>query len=103
MKTAARIKSDPARYLYRERHMAFWFVGLGGFLSVLGLLDSFVGLGLSVALLIRMTVSQPPGIAITDPTKIIRALDIFVLLVNFNLLFAHFIGFQYLVAPLAVK
>jgi cytochrome b561 len=118
MKTAARIRSVPARYLSRERHMAFWFVGLGGFLSVLGLLDSFVGLGLSVALLIGKTVSQPPGIAITDPTKIIRALDIFVLLVNFNLLFAHFIGFgvaawlsisslqarhQYLLAPLAVK
>ncbi len=36
---------------------------------------------------------QPPGIAIVDPQKIIRALDIFILLVNFNLLFAHFIGF----------
>jgi cytochrome b561 len=117
-KTAARIRNNPARYLSGERHMAFWFVGLGGLLSVLGLLDAFVGLGLSAALLVGKTVSQPPGIAITDPTKIIRALDIFVLLVNFDLLFAHFIGFgvaawlsisslkarhQYLVAPLATK
>jgi len=54
---------------------------------------SFIGVGLSVALLIGKTVSQPPGIAITDPNKIIRALDVFVLLVNFNLLFAHFVGF----------
>jgi cytochrome b561 len=115
-KTAARIKNDPARYLSSERQTAFWFIGLGVFLSLLGLLASFAGLGLSVALLIGKTMSQPPGIAITDPTKIIRALDIFVLLVNFNLLFAHFIGFgvaawlrisslrarhQYLVAPLA--
>jgi len=55
-------------------------------------LVSFVGVGLSVALMIGKTVSQPPGIAITDPNKIVRALDVFVLLVNINLLFGHFIG-----------
>ncbi len=118
MKTAARIRKEPPRYLSREHRWSFWFVIVGGFFSVLGLLDSFGGLGLSVALLVGKTMSQPPGIAITDPTKIIRALDIFVLLVNFSLLFAHFIGFgaaawlrinslqarhQYLVTPLAMK
>jgi cytochrome b561 len=118
MRTARRIRNDPARYLSRDRRFTFWFVVVGGLLSVLGLLDSFGGVGLSVALLIGKTMSQPPGIAITDPTKIIRALDIFVLLVNFNLLFAHFVGFgvaawlrisslqarhHYLVAPVAAK
>ena len=117
MKTARRIRNDPARYLSRAHRSAFWFI-VGVLLSVLGLLDSFVGVGLSVALLVGKTMSQPPGIAITDPTKIIRALDIFVLLVNFSLLFAHFVGFgvaawlrisslqarhQYLLAPFAVK
>ncbi len=43
-------------------------------------------------MLIGKTVSQPPGIAITDPNKIVRALDVFVLLVNINLLFGHFTG-----------
>jgi len=118
MKTARRIRSDPARFLSREYRWTFWFVVVGGLLSVLGLLDSFGGVGLSVGLLIGKTMSQPPGIAITDPSKIIRALDIFVLLVNFNLLFAHFVGFgvaawlrisslqarhQFLVAPLTIK
>lgn len=93
MKTAGRISRNPERYLPHDRRMAFWFVGIGGFTSILGLLISFAGVGLSVALLIGKTVSQPPGIAITDPHKIIRALDVFILLVNFNLLFAHFIGF----------
>ncbi|BDV37316.1 DUF3611 family protein [Methylocystis bryophila] len=93
MKTAGGIRKDPAGYLSRDHRWTFWFVIVGAVLSVLGLLDSFGGLGLSVALLIGKTMSQPPGIAITDPTKIIRALDIFVLLVNFSLLFAHFIGF----------
>ncbi len=118
MKTAGRIRKDPARFLSRAHGSAFWFVIVGALFSVLGLLDSFVGVGLSVALLVGKTMSQPPGIAITDPTKIIRALDIFVLLVNFSLLFAHFVGFgvaawlrisslqarhQYLLAPFAVK
>jgi len=92
MKTARRITVSPERYLGPARRAAFWFVGLGGFASVIGALTSFVGVGLSVALLIGKIMSQPPGIVITDPRKIVRALDIFILLVNFNLLFAHFIG-----------
>lgn len=93
LKTARRILDRPERYLGHERRAAFWFVGVGAAVSIVGALIAFAGVGLSVALLIGKTVSQPPGIAITDPTKIIRALDVFVLLVNFNLLFAHFIGF----------
>lgn len=92
MNAADRIHKDPERYLAHQRRMAFWFVGAGGFVDLLGALISFVGVGLSVALLIGKTVSQPPGIAITDPNKIIRALDVFVLLVNFSLLFAHCVG-----------
>lgn len=93
MRAARRLKTDPSRYLGYDRRGSFWFVTLGGVVSGLGALISFMGVGLSVALLIGKTVSQPPGIAITDPNKIIRALDVFVLLVNFSLLFAHFIGF----------
>ncbi len=93
MRAARRLKMNPSRYLGYGRRGSFWFVTLGVVISGLGALISFVGVGLSVALLIGKTVSQPPGIAITDPNKIIRALDVFVLLVNFSLLFAHFIGF----------
>lgn len=89
---AAHIRVHPERYLAFDRRLTFWFVGAGGFLNILGALISFVGVGLSVALLIGKTVSQPPGIAITNPDKIVRALDIFVLLVNFSLFFAHCVG-----------
>ncbi|WBK00931.1 DUF3611 family protein [Methylocystis parvus] len=92
MSAAIRIRMHPEGYLAHQRRMAFWFVGAGGLVDLLGALVSFVGVGLSVALLVGKTVSQPPGIAITDPNKIIRALDVFVLLVNFNLLFAHCVG-----------
>jgi cytochrome b561 len=92
MSAAKRIRIQPEHYLAYQKRLAFWFVGAGGFVNILGVLISFVGVGLSVALLIGKTVSQPPGIAITDPNKIIRALDVFVLLVNFSLLFAHCVG-----------
>jgi cytochrome b561 len=87
------IRSTPERYLGAgRRRNPFWFLAPSALVSMVGILASFVGIGLSVALLIGKTVSQPPGIAITDPQKIIRALDVFLLLTNFNLLFAHFIG-----------
>lgn len=79
-------------YLSGARMTAFWFLTAGLLIGLAGTVISFVGVSLSISLLIAKTVSQPPGIAITDPNKIIRALDIFVLLVNFILLLAHFIG-----------
>jgi len=89
---AARRVGASADYLDAERMTAFWFISAGVLVGLAGVIVSFVGVSLSISLLIAKTVSQPPGIAITDPNKIIRALDVFVLLVNFILLLAHFIG-----------
>ena len=91
-RAARKIVSTPNTYIDPERKMSFWILGLGIIVGSLGLLTSLAGVGASISLLIAKTVSQPPGIAITDPTRIIRALDVFILLVNFNLLMAHFIG-----------
>jgi cytochrome b561 len=90
--TAARIVSAPQSYFQAQKRLAFWYLGLGLLIGLLGIAMSFTGVALSISLLIAKTVSQPPGIAITDPTRIIRALDVFVLLVNFTLLMGHFIG-----------
>lgn len=91
-RAARMIAGAPGAYLGETPSMAFGFLGASVVVNVLGVLVSFVGVFLSVVLLVGKTVSQPPGIAITDPNKIIRALDVFVLLVNINLLFANFIG-----------
>jgi cytochrome b561 len=91
-RAARKIASKPDSYLSKRGLTAFWFLLAGLTISLLGILVSFVGVALSISLLIAKTVSQPPGIAITDPSKIIRALDVFILLVNCNLLMAHFIG-----------
>ncbi|HUB63445.1 MAG TPA: DUF3611 family protein [Methylocella sp.] len=84
------LRSDS--YLSKKGITAFWFLFAGLLIGLFGILISFTGVALSISLLIVKTVSQPPGIAITDPSKIVRALDVFVLLVNFILLIAHFIG-----------
>jgi cytochrome b561 len=60
--------------------------------SALGLTLAILGTAFSIALLISKTVSEPPGIAITDPQAIVRAVDVFVLLANFDIVVAHFIG-----------
>ncbi len=91
-RAARKIGLKPDSYLSKRGLITFWFLLAGLFTSLLGVLVSFVGVALSISLLIAKTVSQPPGIAITDPSKIIRALDVFILLVNCNLLLAHFIG-----------
>ncbi|MFZ3181870.1 MAG: DUF3611 family protein [Methylocystis silviterrae] len=89
---SGRLMRDPASMLAADQPTALWFLGLGSLVNVLGSMVSFIGVGLSIALLVAKTVSQPPGIAITDPDRIVRALDVFVLMANFNLLLAHFIG-----------
>ena len=89
---AAKFTARVDWYLQPDNRFIIWFLGAGILTGVVGILVSFTGVALSISLLIAKTVSQPPGIAITDPNKIIRALDVFILLVNFNLLVAHFIG-----------
>ncbi len=89
---AKKVDLFPEYFFSAARKGGFWFLNIGVVLGFLGILMSFVGVALSILLLVAKTVSQPPGIAITDPTKIIRALDVFVLLMNFNLLIAHFVG-----------
>ncbi|WP_026606621.1 DUF3611 family protein [Methylocapsa acidiphila] len=92
IRAAKKISQKPNSFFHKNYKIAFWFLVAGMFIGLAGILTSFIGVAMSTTLLIAKTVSQPPGIAITDPSKIIRALDVFVLLVNFCLLAAHFIG-----------
>ncbi len=91
-RVSLRLARNPAHYLSPENHAAFGFLGVASIIGALGAILAFAGVGMSISLLIAKTVSQPPGIAITDPNRIVRALDVFTLLLNFNLLFAHFLG-----------
>lgn len=91
-RSARKIALKPERYINMKKEPTPWSLRLSLKISLVGIIAGFAGLGVSIALLIAKTVSQPPGIAITDPSKIVRALDVFIVLINFNLLVAHFIG-----------
>jgi hypothetical protein len=89
---ARRLDARPDDFLAERQETKLWFLGASSLFGLVGSIISFIGVGLSISLLIAKTVSQPPGIAITDPTKIVRALDVFILMANFNLLLGHFLG-----------
>ena len=67
-------------------------IRLGIMVSLVGILMMILGAGTSVGVLVAKAVSQPPGVAITDPTKIIRAMDVFIVVANINGIAAHYIG-----------
>ncbi|WP_373462099.1 MULTISPECIES: DUF3611 family protein [unclassified Calothrix] len=60
--------------------------------ALIGILLNLLGAGSTIGVLVAKSISQPPGVAFTDPYKIIRALDVFVAVANINGIAAHFVG-----------
>ncbi len=89
---AKKIKHKLDIELHARKNRILHFLRFGLLSGFTGIFISILGIGESIQLLIAKTISQPPGIAITDPSKIVRALDIFVLVSNFTIVIAHFVG-----------
>jgi hypothetical protein len=83
---------EPGAILHPKRTETVRLLRIGTFIGFAGMLVALVGSGASVIVLVAKTVSQPPGVAIVDPNKIVRALDVFVVLANLTLIAAHLIG-----------
>jgi hypothetical protein len=92
IRSSKKIVAHPEYYLDHRNILAFWFLALGLVTGALGGATSFVGVLVSIWMLIAKVVSQPPGIAIMNPANFIRMLDILVLIVNIMLLLAHTLG-----------
>lgn len=82
----------PGAVLHPKRLDTIRLLRFGVCLGFVGMVVALLGAGASVAVLLAKTVSQPPGVAIINPDKIVRALDVFVVLANLNLIAAHLIG-----------
>ncbi len=65
---------------------------IGVIAGLAGILLCLLGAGATLGVLVAKTISQPPGVAITDPNKIVRALDVFVAVANINGIAANFVG-----------
>jgi hypothetical protein len=65
---------------------------LGAIAGLVGMLLTILGGGATLGVLLAKSIAQPQGVAIYDPNRIIRSLDIFVAMANMNGIAAHFIG-----------
>ncbi|MUG91386.1 DUF3611 family protein [Scytonema sp. UIC 10036] len=57
-----------------------------------GMLLFIIGGASALGLLLAKSIAQPQGVAIYDPARIIRSLDIFVAMANMSGIIAHFVG-----------
>jgi hypothetical protein len=65
---------------------------LGVIVGLVGMLLTILGGGASLAVLFSKSIAQPQGVAIYDPTRMIRSIDIMVVMANMGGIAAHFVG-----------
>ncbi len=83
---------NPDRNLHPKKAEVMQILRLGVIVGLVGMLLTILGGGATLGVLLAKSVAQPQGVAIYDPNRIIRALDIFVALANMNGIAAHFVG-----------
>lgn len=86
------LQLDPQVKMQPKKSDAIQLLRLGIMTGGIGMLLGLLGSGTSIGVIVGKTVSQPPGVAITDPEKIVRTLDALVMLANISLIAAHFAG-----------
>lgn len=64
----------------------------GVIIGLIGMLITILGEGSSLGVILAKSIAQPQGVAIYDPVRVIRSVDVFVAMANFNGITAHFIG-----------
>ncbi|NJR40205.1 MAG: DUF3611 family protein [Leptolyngbyaceae cyanobacterium CSU_1_4] len=65
---------------------------LGVIVGLVGMLLTIIGGGVSLGVLFSKAIAQPQGVAIYDPTRIIRPIDVVVAVANISGIAAHFMG-----------
>lgn len=87
---AKQLKANTPSHPHKSDTIQVLRVGL--IASLIGMLVTLVGSEVGTAVVLAKVLSQPQGIAVYDPQRIIRALDILVIVANVNLVLAHFVG-----------
>ncbi|MBE9183122.1 DUF3611 family protein [Oculatella sp. LEGE 06141] len=83
---------NPNPTLRPERINILSVVQLGVIVGLLGLLVTIIGTGSTLGVLLAKSIAQPQGVAIYDPGRVIRSLDIFIAMANMSGITAHFVG-----------
>lgn len=83
---------NPNPEIHPKKAEVMKILRIGVIVGLIGILLTILGGGSSLGVLLAKSVAQPQGVAIYDPTRIIRPLDIFVAMANMCGIAAHFIG-----------
>ncbi len=84
------LRSDSTQPPPKSNLMRFLRMGL--MIGLGGMFITLIGSGLTSAVLMAKTISQPPGTTLTDASEAVRALDVLILIANLNGVAAHFVG-----------
>lgn len=82
----------PNSNLHPRKEQVMQALRLGIIVGLIGMLLTILGGGASLGVLLAKSIAQPQGVAIYDPNRIIRSLDVFVAMANMNGITAHFIA-----------
>lgn len=88
----ARRLRNPNPEIHPKKAEVMKVLRIGVYVGLIGTLLTILGTGSGLGILLAKSIAQPQGVAIYDPTRIIRALDIFVAMANMCGIAAHFIG-----------
>lgn len=82
----------PNSAIHPKRAEVLRVLRLSVIVGLVGMLLTILGGGATLGVLLSKSIAQPQGVAIYDPNRIIRSLDIFVAMANMNGIAAHFVG-----------
>lgn len=83
---------NPDPIIHPKRAKVMEVLRLGVITGFVGMLLMILGNGATIGVLLAKSIAQPQGVAIYDPNRIIRSLDVFVAAANTTGLTAHFVG-----------
>ena len=83
---------NPNPAIHPQRAKVMEVLKLAVATGLIGILLTILGGGATIGVLLSKSIAQPQGVAIYDPNRIIRSLDIFVAAANMTGITAHFVG-----------
>jgi Protein of unknown function (DUF3611) len=82
----------PNPAIHPKRAKVMQVLRLSVITGLIGMLLMILGTGATIGVLLSKSIAQPQGVAIYDPNRIIRSLDVFVAAANTTGVAAHFVA-----------
>ncbi|MBE9167159.1 DUF3611 family protein [Pleurocapsales cyanobacterium LEGE 06147] len=83
---------QPNPNLHPKREEVIRVLRIGLIVSLAGLVLAFIASDITAIGVLAKAMAQPQGVAVYDPEKIVREMDLFLILADVNLIGAHILG-----------